>query len=113
MKLIRACEAWNTSRFEEILKEELSLMGPDALQLHRATSNGGLIEKQGLQFHLLNSDADADTLYISLQVFFDETIINCGCGDDPYAVPGVCTLQLEIRRSDADAQITSITPQHV
>ncbi|HSH29461.1 MAG TPA: hypothetical protein VK971_06085 [Thiohalobacter sp.] len=105
-RLSASLAAWGRTDFAEVLKDELSALGPDALPLVTET---GHADTRGLALTLIRQAEADDILQLRVGVFFQQILAGCSCGDDPASEPAYCELELVIDRSDGKAEILSVS----
>lgn len=98
-------QAWNTSAFAAVLKNELAAQAA-ALPLQQAAARSSVALDGGVELMVLGATAADDALRLRVGVFFTGVVAGCACADDPTPVeaqPEYCEIELEIDRSTATA----------
>lgn len=103
LKLPDSVRTWGTPGFDAALKAELTALAA-RLPLDCAATPGSHVEIGTVAISVLACAGQADTLRVAVGVFFNETVASCGCGDEPYAQPAYCELQLDIDRATGMAR---------
>lgn len=106
--LLHPSAVWPTQHFKQVLKTEIEALGVDALLLAKATQHGGFIDEEDVQIGILEIVENEHHLNIMLSIFFSEMVINCGCGDEPYAVNNHAQRLLRLDKHDGCFQITTL-----
>ncbi|HSH29238.1 MAG TPA: hypothetical protein VK971_04955 [Thiohalobacter sp.] len=101
-RLTASLAAWGGEDFTEVLKDELTALGPDVLPLVTA---GGYADTGGMSLTLIRQTEADDTLCLRVGVFFHQVLAGCSCGDDPVHEPAYCELELVIDKTDGDTAI--------
>jgi hypothetical protein len=108
VELHDALRDWGTDAFARSLKREMEGLGTGVLPLDRATAHGGHVDDADLVATVIDA-ADAVTfIRARVGVFFAEIIAGCSCGDDPFAQPAYCEIEVRIDKSTAVAVFTLI-----
>lgn len=94
--------AWPSAAFNNSVKLELKNLKPDILPLNKATTQGGRIDDNHIDFTILNTSDSDHSLQIKAGVFFIEIIGGCNCGDEPHSVNGYCEIQVSINKETSE-----------
>lgn len=81
--LIKSAQAWNSSDFESILKEELKAPGLDHLPLQKGLTSSSIALDDNLDFVVLQVQECSQIVTIKLGAFYSGIIAGCSCADDP------------------------------
>jgi len=109
IRLPKTLNAWNTPRFETILKQEIEQLDAASLPLQQALSVSSYVTDRPFQVRLVNVSADADQIRIKAGIFYTGVIAGCSCADDPTPVDELneyCMVQLCIDRITAETTVT-------
>lgn len=109
LSLTESLLAWSTPDFSRTLKNELQATAISRLPLDKGTSQGGYVDDQPITVSVNRFNEADDCLEGSVDVFFTEIVINCGCGDDPMPVNGYCELRVMIDKQTAATTLEVIT----
>lgn len=101
--------AWNSPRFQEVLKQELEQLGPRALPLQQGLSASSYAVDEQFQVMVISATESADTLRARVGIFFTGILSGCNCAGDPTPVEPqneYCELMIAIDKSTAQAAIS-------
>ncbi|MFK5892405.1 MAG: glucosamine--fructose-6-phosphate aminotransferase [Pseudomonadota bacterium] len=102
-QLPKSLNAFGSSRFNQIVKQELATFKSAEFPLHQATTQGGLVDDKQISVSVLSSIEKEKDIQVKLSVFFDEIVGGCSCGDPPMQVNNYCELLLAINKETAQA----------
>lgn len=109
LKLNKSLDAWQTTGFIEILKEEVRQLGVNHLPLQQGLSSGSYALGNKLDVMYLSSTEKADSLQIRIAVFYTSIIAGCNCADDPTPVDEqseYCEVLLDINKASAETEVS-------
>lgn len=98
-------DAWGSTRFEAVLKQELAGHAAD-LPLQAALSFGSAVLDAPIGVMLLGATEEADCIEARVGIFFAGIVAGCNCADDPTPVEPqheYCELLLVIDKATAAA----------
>ena len=101
-QLPRSLRHWGQPDFEHTLKKELQQLEPDKLPLHRAVTEGGLVDESPIAATINTSKDTGDYIEINAGIFFTERVPSCSCGDEPELKPVYCDISIKINKSSAE-----------
>lgn len=81
------------------IKARLEALPPDALPLHKATTQGGIVGDQPISVTVLSASEASGAIKARVGVFFTEVVGGCNCHDDPYQANGYCELAVHVDRA--------------
>lgn len=87
----------------------LQRLPPDTLPLHKACTQGGVVDDGDLGISLLNWAVSGSQVTARVGVFFDEIVGGCSCHDDPVATTRYAILGVSIARGDGSAEIRLVS----
>ena len=108
IRLPNTLNAWNTPRFETILKQEIEQLDAASLPLQQGLSVSSYVTDRPFQVRLVSASADADQIRIKAGIFYTGVIAGCNCADDPTPVDELneyCVVLLCIDRSTAETTV--------
>lgn len=108
IRLPKTLNAWNTPRFETILKQEIEQLDAGSLPLQQALAVSSYVTDRPFQAMLISVNEDAGHLCIKAGVFYTGVIAGCSCADDPTPVDELneyCMVQLCIDRITAETTV--------
>lgn len=111
MKLDKVVRAWGTSKFQEVLKEEIERRAVDELPLAKALRYGNYLadERPAAMIHRVQQHGGFIVARIGL--FFAGVDAGSCCANDPTPVDPhheYCIIQLEIERATGEASVQLI-----
>lgn len=89
-------QAWPDDVCRTAIKRDLENLGGDVLPLHRATTQGGMVDDSRLSVTVLSAEAVDGQIQVRAGVFFSEVVGGCNCHDDPVEANGYCLLAIRI-----------------
>jgi len=108
IRLPKTLNAWNTPRFETILKQEIEQLDAASLPLQQGLSVSSYVTDRPFQVMLVSVKEDADQIRIRAGIFYTGVIAGCSCADDPTPVDELneyCMVQLCIDRITAETTV--------
>ena len=103
--LNQSLQSWNTQGFGKTLCNELSLLPPGSLPLHKATTLGGQVDDSDISVIFLRASDNTSYINAEVDVFFTEVFAGCSCGDEPMPAHAHCELIIKIDKRSARASI--------
>jgi hypothetical protein len=105
-QLPKSLSAFGSSAFNQVLKRELADFKSGDFPLHKAITQGGLVDDKEISFSILNSIEKEQDIDVKLGVFFNEIVGGCSCGDPPMQVTNYCELLIKINKQTSETLIT-------
>lgn len=111
IQLKKSLGAWNTSKFEIILKQEIEHMDAEFLLLHQGLTISSHVTDRPIQAMILDLSEDADLIRVKAGIFYTGIIAGCSCADDPTPIAEqneYCVLQFCIDKQSAETTVTLV-----
>lgn len=99
-------QTWPDEVCRTALKRDLGNLDASVLPLHRATTQGGMVDDSRLSVTVLTAKEVDGRIQVRAGVFFTEVIGGCNCHDDPVEANGYCQLGISIDPHDGSAAFT-------
>lgn len=109
IRLGRACDAWGTAAFAQVLKEEIERLGPACLPLQQGLRTGSQALDRDIRAMILSVAETDACIRVRAGLFYLSVIAGCSCADDPTPIDECneyCEVQLEIDKATAETTIT-------
>jgi ribosomal protein L10 len=107
MRLTGAAEAWGTTKFREVLKEEIEQqVGRESL-LQRALLNGNFIADERPTVMINSIEDQGDHVAVRVGLFFAGINAGACCADDPTPVEShfeYCVVQMQVDLATGETQ---------
>lgn len=106
---INALNAWRTSSFEDILKNEIKQLDVESLPLQQGLTQGSYVNADGLDVIILTLSDDDDFIYVKTALFYSGVVAGCNCADDPTPANETaeyCEVLIKINKKTANSNIT-------
>lgn len=111
MLLDQSLQAWNSPKFEAVLKQELAQQAAE-LPLQQGLATGNYVAEAPVTV-IINSVAEtAGTIRVQAGIFYQGVIGGCSCADDPTPVSEIneyCEVQLDIDKTTATTSVALVT----
>lgn len=114
IRLTRALNAWGTSDFEGVLKEEIAQMDAEQLLLQQGLSAGSSVVDGQRQTMIIGVSEAAGFIRVKAGIFYSGIIGGCSCADDPTPVNEeneYCVVQLDINKQTAETTATLLADE--
>lgn len=108
IKLPASRHACDNDDFARTLKQEIEALPQASLPLTQATTHGGFVNDENICCSVLTVHVDEHAIRCKLAIFFSETVVGCGCGDDPFEVNGQCEMMLKLDPRSGEAEFTLV-----
>ena len=108
MKLIKTLQSFNTSDFNNIVKNEIQSIEPELLPLQQGLSLSSYVGKSPISVMILNTTEEEGFIHIKTGIFYTGIIAGCSCSDDPSPTDEQnehCELQFSINKETAETSI--------
>jgi hypothetical protein len=108
IRLIKALDAFGTSRFKSILKKELEQLNADQLPLQQGLSMGSYALDDTLNVMIISVGDDAHCIHVKAGVFYSGIVAGCSCADDPTPLDEnseYCEVRINIDKKTAVASV--------
>lgn len=100
----QALAAWSTPAFAEHLKAALEALPAAALPLFTVWP----LADTPIQVSVLGSEADTEQVVVRCNVFFNEVMAGCSCGEEPQLQSAALRLQVTLDRRTAGVIFTPL-----
>ena len=111
IKLDKSLRAWGTPGFEQVLKQEVLLLGADQLPLQEALANSSSVSDDTFTVVINRVTELEKVIRVRAGIFYEGVIGGCNCADDPTTASGIneyCEVQLDIDKLSAVTEIILI-----
>jgi hypothetical protein len=109
VQLAKTLNAWGTSAFEGVLKQEIVQIGAEQLPLQQGLSTSSYAVDNKMDVMILNVSEEAGFIRAKAGIFYTGIIPGCSCADDPTPVNEnneYCVVQLDIDKMTAETTVT-------
>ena len=113
IQLTKALNAWGTSEFTDVLKEETEQLNVDQLPLQQGLSVGNYALDDKFSVMILGVSENKDFIHAKAGIFYTSIIAGCSCADDPTPISELseyCEVQLDIDRKTGET-IVALVPE--
>jgi len=110
--LPKSLSAWQTPKFSDILKQEITQLPLDILPLQQALLRGNIANSDNIDVMILSFTDNKSTIQAKVGVFFSSIIYGCQCADDPSPINEeneYCELIFNINKETSSSTITLLT----
>jgi hypothetical protein len=80
---IKTLKTWNTSDFNDTLKNEIAQMDINQLPLQQALTQSSHVSDSGFSFVILNTSEEEKNIIAKAGIFFSGVVAGSCCADDP------------------------------
>lgn len=111
---MKSLDAWNTPRFNEVLKQEVAELAVDALPLQQGLTNGSSVLDEARSVMVISVSDGPEYIRAKVGVFYSGILGGCACAADPTPVEAMneyCEIILQINKHTADT--TAALAPHV
>lgn len=108
LTLPQSVRAWGTSRFEEVLKQELAQQA-DQLPLQQALALSSSVAEAPVSVLVQSTAESGNVIRVKAGIFYEGMIGGCACANDPTPESNYteyCELLLEIDKASAATKVT-------
>jgi len=108
IRLPKSLNAWGTSEFKEILKQEIEQLDARQLPLQQGLSASSYVTDRPFQAMIIGASEEAGLIRVKAGIFYTGVIAGCNCADDPSPVDEqneYCVVQLGIDRKTAETAV--------
>lgn len=109
IKLEKTIEAWGTSDFEKILKDEIQHIDAKLLPLQEGLSLSSYVSDTDISVVILNVTETSNVICAKTGIFYAGIIAGSCCTDDPTSMSEqteYCEVQFDINNSTAETTVT-------
>lgn len=109
IRFTESLNAWGTSGFRDIFKQEIEQLDAESLPLQQALSAGSHVQGDKFTVLILGVSEENDFIRARIGVFYVSIIAGCSCADDPTPVSELneyCEVQLDIDKKTAETTVT-------
>ncbi|HEB82718.1 MAG TPA: hypothetical protein ENJ11_07640 [Gammaproteobacteria bacterium] len=103
----------DTAHFSRLLKQQLAELDPALLPLQQGLQHSSYALDDQLDFVLLDTRTNHDTLVLRVGIFYQGIVAGCSCADDPTPTDSVaesCEVKISIDRQSAETVISLLNP---
>ncbi len=107
-KLTKSLDAWGTSTFKGVMKDELEHLDAQLLPLQAGLSQGSYVSERQFSVMILGASEEAGIIFARAGIFYTSIIAGCNCADDPSPVDEqteYCEIQFEINKKTAETTV--------
>ncbi len=111
IRLSGALQAWGTSDFDDVFRQELMELSIDQLTLQKAISMGNYVIDAPITVMNINAVETAEAVQVRAGIFFQTVIAGCNCADDPTPASNIneyCEIQLDIDKTTSVANVNLV-----
>jgi len=108
IRLPKSLNAWGTSEFKEILKQEIEQLDARQLPLQQGLSASSYVTDRPFQAMIIGASEEAGLIRVKAGIFYTGVIAGCNCADDPSPVDEqneYCVVQFGIDRKTAETAV--------
>ncbi|MGD2137897.1 MAG: hypothetical protein PVJ66_07010 [Gammaproteobacteria bacterium] len=108
IQLTRALQAWNSTAFEAVLREEIQRLDATSLPLQQGLVQGSYAFDDNLGVSIISVSESAAFIHVTAGIHYRGIIAGCSCADDPTPVNETteyCEIRLDIDRQTAGTTI--------
>lgn len=113
-QLNKSLNAWCTSEFKNVLKQEIAQLDSGLLPLQQGLSSSSHVTDRPIQVMILGVGDDADLIRVKAGIFYTGIIAGCSCADDPTPIAEqneYCVLQFCIDKQSAETTVTLLAEE--
>jgi hypothetical protein len=110
--LQQSLNAWNTSEFESIFKQEIQQMNQESLPLQQGLTQSSRVSDDDISVVILNTSEDDTMIHVKTGIFYSGIIAGCSCADDPTpqdTITEYCEVQFDIDRLTGETGINLLS----
>jgi len=110
--LPKSLSAWQTPKFSDILKQEITQLPHDILPLQQALLHGNMANSNNIEVMILSFTDNKNNIQAKVGIFFTSTLYGCQCADDPSPANKeneYCELIFSINKKTSSSTITLIS----
>jgi hypothetical protein len=111
IQLTKSLNAFGTTAFEEVLKQEVEQLSIDQLPLQQGLSVSSYALDDPRRVMVIDVSDDAEFIHAKAGIFYFGIIAGCSCEDDPTPVDKnneYCEVQLDIDKNTAETVVTLV-----
>ena len=108
IRLTKSLNAWGTTSFTDILKDEVEHVGADVLPLQQGLSLSSYVTDSPHKAVIINVSDEADFIRVKAGIFYSGIIAGCSCADDPTPISEqteYCEVLFAINKKTAEAKV--------
>lgn len=101
-------QAFGTTSFEKIAKDEINNVSSELLPLQQGLSLSSYVSKTPFSVIILNVEEETNIIKIKTGIFYTGIIAGCSCADDPSPLDEqneYCELQFNINRTSSETSV--------
>lgn len=107
--LTKSLNAWGTSEFKAVIKQEIEQLDTGQLPLQQGLSVGNYVVGDKFTVMVLGVSEEDNFIRARAGVFYTSVIAGCSCADDPTPISELseyCEVQLDIDKKTAETTVT-------
>ena len=111
MKLTSSLQAWNTTAFPEVLKQEVASLGMKSLPLQQGLKYSSVALADKLSVSILKTSENDGSIIASAGLFYTGMSPGWSCADDPTPLDETneyCEISICINKTTAESIITLV-----
>jgi len=112
IQLSKGLKAWQTSAFNEIMKDEIEHLDAHNLPLQQGLTHGNYAFGENFTVMIIDISETANSIRVKAGIFYTSIIAGCSCADDPTPVDEYaeyCEIQLDINKKTANTSISLLS----
>ena len=109
IQLSKGLKAWQTSAFNEVVKDEIEHLDANTLLLQQGLTHGSYALGENITAMITDTSETANFIQVKAGIFYTSIIAGCSCADDPTPVDEYaeyCEIQLDIDKKTASTSIS-------
>jgi len=113
-QLNQSLNAWCTSEFKNVFKQEIAQLDSGLLPLQQGLSISSHVTDRPVQAMILDLSEDADLIRVKAGIFYTGIIVGCSCADDPTPIAEqneYCVLQFCIDKQSAETTVALLAEE--
>ncbi|MFW2439123.1 MAG: hypothetical protein ACN4GR_07105 [Arenicellales bacterium] len=114
IRLADSLQAWGTTGFDDVFKEEAEGLDSEQLLLQKALTQSSFVSDKDFTIVILNMSETPEAIEVKAGIFYTGIIAGSCCADDPSPVDELteyCEIRFVINKSTAEATITLLQDQ--
>ena len=112
IRFVKACNAWGTPDFADILKAEIEQLDVQQLPLQQGLASSSYVTDGQRKVMIIRAEEKDGFIGVKAGIFYLGIVAGCSCADDPTPIDEVteyCELQFEINKETAEASVMLLT----
>ena len=111
-QLSKGLDAWQTSAFNKVMKDEIEGLDAEKLPLQQGLTHGSYAIGENFKVMIIGASEVQGALRVRAGVFYKSIIAGCNCADDPTPInecAEYCELEFEIEKETANARVSLLS----